>query len=88
MYLDANNLCGYAMSKFFQRNEFNRIDPKDFVLNKYTSSSSKNYVLEVDLEYSKGLRESHNDYINVKRCPTTNEQLLIFTISLLAMLKY
>ena len=36
-------------------------DPKEFQLNKYTSNSSKECVLEVDLEYSKELRELHND---------------------------
>ena len=29
------------------------IDPKEFYLNKYTSNSSKECVLEVDLEYPK-----------------------------------
>ena len=32
-------------------------------LNKYTGNSSKGCVLEVDLEYSKELRELHNDYL-------------------------
>ena len=49
IYLDTNNLYGYAMSK-------------EFDLNKYTSNSSKGCVLEVNLEYPKGLRELHNDY--------------------------
>ena len=31
-------------------------------MNKYTGNSLKGYVLEVDLEYSKELRELHNDY--------------------------
>ena len=35
---------------------------KQFDLNKYTSNSSKQCVIEVDLEYSKELRELHNDY--------------------------
>ena len=29
-YLDANNLYGYAMSKFLPTTEFKRIDPKEF----------------------------------------------------------
>ena len=33
-----------------------------FDLNKYTNSSSKGYVLEVDLKYIKDLQELHNDY--------------------------
>ena len=31
-------------------------------MNKYTSNTSKNCVLEVDLEYPTGIRELHNDY--------------------------
>ena len=31
-------------------------------MNKYTSNSSKDSLLEVDPEYPKELRESHNDY--------------------------
>ena len=56
IYLDANNLYGYAMSKF-------QMDiSKMFNLNKYTSNSSKVCIIEVDLEYPKELRELHNDY--------------------------
>ena len=61
-YLDANNLCGYAMFKFLPTSGFKWIDPKEFDLNKYSSNSSKWCVLEVDLEYPKELRELHNDY--------------------------
>ena len=31
-------------------------------MNKYTSNSSKGFVLEVDLEYSRELQELHSDY--------------------------
>ena len=61
IYLDANNLYGYAMSKFLPTNEFKWIDLKEFELNKYTSNSSKGCVFEFDLEYPKELRELHND---------------------------
>ena len=37
-------------------------DPEKFDLNKYTSSSLKGCVLEVDLEYLKELHKLHNDY--------------------------
>ena len=62
IYLDANNLCGYAMSKFLQTNVLKWIDPKEFDLNKYISNSSKRCVPEVDLQYPKELRELHSDY--------------------------
>ena len=51
--LDANNLYGYAMSKFLPISGFKWIDPEEFDLNKYTSNSLEGCVLEVDLEYSK-----------------------------------
>ena len=62
VYLDANSLYGCAMSKFLPANGFKWIDPKEFNLNKYSSNSSKENVLEVDLECPKELRELHNDY--------------------------
>ena len=55
IYLDVNNLYGYAMSKFLTTSGFKRIDPKEIDLNKYTSNS-------LDLEYPKDLWELHNDY--------------------------
>ena len=62
VYLDANNLYGYAISKFLPTSGLKWIDPKDSDLNKYRSNSSKGYVLEVYLEYPKELRELPNDY--------------------------
>ena len=50
------------MSKFFLTGISKWIDLKEFDFNKYTSNSSKGCVLEVDLEYPKGLQELHNDY--------------------------
>ena len=44
IYFDANNLYGYAMSKFLQTSGFKWIDLKEFDLNKYTSNSSKGCV--------------------------------------------
>ena len=62
IYLDASNVSGYVIFKFLPTSEFKWIDPKEFDLNKYTSSSSERCVLEVDLEYPKELRELHNEY--------------------------
>ena len=73
IYADTNNLCGQAVSKFLLTSGSKWIDPKDFGLNKYTSNSLKECVLEVDLEYPKELREIHNyntlapDKIEIKR---------------------
>ena len=62
IYLDRNNLYGYAMYKFLSASGFTWMDPKDFDSNRYNSQSLKGCVLEVDLEYPKELRELHNDY--------------------------
>ena len=53
IYLGANNLYGYAKSKFLPTSGFKWLDAKEFDVNKYTSNSSKGCVLEVDLEYPK-----------------------------------
>ena len=39
IYLDANNLYAYAMSKFLPTSVFKQINPKEFDLNKYTSKT-------------------------------------------------
>ena len=64
MYLDANNLYGYAISQYFPYNEFkwfkkdiNRFDV--YSIGKYSSIS---YILEVDLEYPSKLHKVHKDY--------------------------
>ena len=56
-------MYGYAISKFLPTSGFKWIDPKKFDLNKYTSNSSKGWILKVELEYPKGLHELHNDYL-------------------------
>ena len=65
IYLDVINLNGYAMSRFLSTSDFKWIDPIEFDLKKYTSSSSKGSILEIDLEYPKELRELHNHYFLV-----------------------
>ena len=51
IYLDANNLYDYAMSKFLRTSESKRIDLKEFGLNKYIDNRSKRCAVEVHLEY-------------------------------------
>ena len=65
MYVDANNLYGYAMSKKLPINNFKWCDTlkmftSDFVKN-YDSDSYTGYVLEVDIYYPKELHKSHRD---------------------------
>ena len=61
IYLDANNVYGYAM--LVRTCGFKLVDPKEFDLNKYTSNSSKGCVLEVGIEHPKELRKFHNGYL-------------------------
>ena len=39
IYLDVNNLFGYAVSKFLPKSGFKWIDSKEFDLNKYSKKS-------------------------------------------------
>ena len=65
MYLDVNNLYGWAMSQYLPtggfiwltEKEINKID-----LAKYTEDSKKGVILEVHLEYPQELHDLHNDY--------------------------
>ena len=56
IYLDANNLHGYAMFKYLQASGFKWMDPKEFDMNKYTRNNSKPCALEVNIEYPTELR--------------------------------
>ena len=48
------------MSKFVLTGMFKWIDPKEFDSNKYSSNGFKDFVLEVNVEYPKELRELQN----------------------------
>ena len=58
MYLDANNLYGWAMSKPLPYGNFKWVEPK------YINNKEKDirHIYEVDLEYPDELHHLHNDY--------------------------
>ena len=65
MYLDANNLYGWAMSQYLPTGNFRWMTEKQISkLNvaRYNENSEKGLILEVDLEYPKELHDLHNDY--------------------------
>ena len=65
MYLDANNLCGWAMSQYFPTGNFKWMTDKKISkidLGKYKAYGKKGLILEVDLEYPRELHDIHNDY--------------------------
>ena len=65
MYLDANNLYGWAMSQYLPYGSFKWLsneEQNNIDLGKYKEDSNDGLVLEVDLECPKDLHELHNDY--------------------------
>ena len=65
MYLDANNLYGWAMSQKLPVDGFKWIKKlsefnEDFIKN-YDENNDKGYILEVDVEYPKNLFNLHSD---------------------------
>ena len=65
MYLDANNLYGWAMSQYLPTGGFRwmtqkQIDKTNLAL--YKEDSKKGLILEVDLKYPNKLHNLHNDY--------------------------
>src|ERR1700759_2262724 len=65
MYLDANNLYGYAMSEPLPVGGFKFLsvaDRRKLDIMSIGGDDEIGYILDVDLEYPKHLHESHNDY--------------------------
>ncbi|GFU12012.1 uncharacterized protein TNCV_3265941 [Trichonephila clavipes] len=64
MYLDANNLYGYAMSKYLPLKDFvwsdNDLTEQD-ILN-LSDESDVGYILDVDLEYPSDLHDKYSDF--------------------------
>ena len=59
LYLDANNLYGWAMSQKLPVDNFKWIEKDDLLkfdenfIKNYDENSNKGYILEVDIEYPK-----------------------------------
>ena len=65
MYVDANNLYGWTMSKRLPIDEFKWVGDlsmftEDFIKN-YDEEGDVGYLLVVDIEYPKKLRMLHSD---------------------------
>ena len=64
IYLDANNLYGWAMIQYLPYGGFKWLNKKeinDFCENSISENSSVDYILEVDFEYPSELQDLHND---------------------------
>ena len=65
MYLDANNLYGWAMSQYLPTDGFKWLSQKSIDrldIRNYDEESEKGLILEVDLEYPQELHDIHNSY--------------------------
>ena len=71
MYLDANNLYGWAMSQPLPTGDVEWIDPEEIEFFNYHEYSDKGVIVEVDLEYPEELHDLHNDY------PCASEKICI-----------
>ena len=65
MYLDANNLHGWAMSQKLLVNGFKWVKKlskfKEILIRNYDENSDKGYFFEVDVNYPKKLFDRHKD---------------------------
>ena len=79
MYLDANNLYGWAMSQYLPTGNFKWMTDKEISktnLGKYELDSKEGLILEVDLEYPKELHDLRNDYpIAPEKVKVSNDML-------------
>ena len=79
MYLDANNLYGWAMSQYLPTGGFRWMTEKQINkinLTKYKEDSDKGIILEVDLEYPEELHDLHNDYpLAAEKIEVTHDML-------------
>ena len=65
IYLDANDLYGWAMTQYLPYGGFKWLSKKEiheFDMDLVKESSSTGYILEVVLEYPSELHDLHNDY--------------------------
>lgn len=61
MYLDANNLYGWAMSQLLPVGGFQWTNPEVDEVLATSDDAAEGYILEVDMEYPEQLHDSHND---------------------------
>ena len=65
LYLDANNLYGWAMSQYLPTSGFRWVDECQQLAKTIAEQPAdvpEGYILEVDLEYPEDLQDAHNSY--------------------------
>ena len=82
MYLDANNLYGWAMSQYLPTGNFKWMTDKEISkidLGKHTADGKKGLIREVDLEYPQELHDIHNDYpVAPEKVKVSNNMFLAY----------
>ena len=85
MYLDANNLYGWAMSQYLPTGNFRWMTDKEISkidLGKYKADGKKGLILEIDLEYPQELHDLHNDYpVCLENIKVSNDNISIGLVS-------
>jgi hypothetical protein len=77
MYLDANNLYGWAMSQPLPNGDFKWEEDLDSIkIEDYQEDSQRGMVLEVDMEYPKRLHKIHNGYPLAPESKEIGKQML------------
>ena len=65
LYLDMNNLYGWAMSRYLPYGRFKWLkDVNKFDVNSISKNNLVGYILKVDLKYPDELHVLHNDYLS------------------------
>lgn len=79
MYLDANNLYGFAMSQCLPTGGFRWLSQRKIEkinLATCAADGKKGMIIEVDLEYLSSLRKLHNDYPLAAEKMKVNKEML------------
>ena len=86
MYLDANNLYGWAMSQPLPTHGFHWLTQEDISTSDFTTvpqDADMGYILEVDLTYPDHLHNAHSDYpLAPEQFAITNNMLSPYCTSL------
>lgn len=90
MYLEANNLYGWAMSQPLPVGDFKWMENvEDFKVEEVPDDHSTGYILQVDLEYPQHLHDHHNDYpLAPESMKITHDMLSPYSRLLAADLQY
>ncbi|XP_071152225.1 uncharacterized protein [Mytilus edulis] len=87
MYLDANNLYGWAMSQALPVEGFrwlNDSEIENLNISDVVDNSKHGFILEVDLEYPRELHDDHNEYpLAPEKLKVTNDMLSPYAEKLL-----